>query len=110
MLCSIPTSGRAEFPRLALTSSRRFHRMRAFGASRNCSTVSQLTAAPWRTHSHPVDSLWMASRFGQRIGFLAVDQPRYAEAIDHHAETRGPERLLERNHNRPILGQFVKDP
>src|SRR5688572_20324041 len=50
-----------------------------------------------------------ASPFRRLIGSLAVDQPRYAEAIHEHAKTRGPERFLERHYNPTVLGQFVKD-
>src|SRR5688572_4023488 len=40
---------------------------------------------------------------------LAVDLPRYAEAIDEHAKTRGPERFLQRHDNCPVFPQLVKD-
>jgi hypothetical protein len=51
----------------------------------------------------------MASFFRRSIGSAAVDHPRYAEAIDEHAKTHGPERFLDRHHNPAALGQFVKD-
>src|SRR5438046_2000959 len=50
-----------------------------------------------------------ASRFLGRRGSLAVDQPRYPEAVDDHAKTLGPERLLEWQHHLAVPGQFVKD-
>src|SRR5262249_8077985 len=49
-----------------------------------------------------------ASSFRRLIGSFAIDQPRYAEAINEHAKTRGPERFLERHHDPTALGQFVK--
>src|ERR1700730_225290 len=49
------------------------------------------------------------SLFRRLIGSLAVEQPRYPEAIDKHAKTRGPERFLEWHNNPTVLGQFVKN-
>src|SRR5262245_35379189 len=44
-----------------------------------------------------------------RIGIASVDDPLQAEAIDDHAETRGPEGLLQRHHDPPVLGRTVKE-
>ena len=41
--------------------------------------------------------------FPRRPGSLAVDLPRYAEAIDEHAKTLRPERFLERQTTPPPL-------
>jgi hypothetical protein len=51
-----------------------------------------------------------SSALRRLIGSLAVDQPAYAEAIDEHPKTRGPERFLERHYHSPVLRQVVKDP
>ena len=40
---------------------------------------------------------------------LAVDLPRYAEAVDEHAETRGPGAFLDRHLRLPFIRQWVKD-
>src|ERR1043166_4592918 len=50
-----------------------------------------------------------ASAFRRLIGSFAVDQPRYAEAIDDHAKTCGPERFFERQYNPTVPGQLMKD-
>src|SRR6266496_6523772 len=50
-----------------------------------------------------------ASRLWRLVGTIAVDEPRYPEAIDEHAKPRGPEGLLEGHHNLAVLGQLVKD-
>src|SRR5262245_14674803 len=50
-----------------------------------------------------------ASSFRRLVGSLAVDQPRYAEAINEHAKSGCPERFLEGHHNPAALGQLVKD-
>ena len=43
-------------------------------------------------------------------GSLAVDQPRYAETIDHRAKARSPERLLQWHQDRPVRDERVVDP
>jgi hypothetical protein len=50
------------------------------------------------------------ARFNEGLGaLLAVDHPRYAEAVDEHAETRGPECFLDRHLHLPFIRQCVKD-
>lgn len=41
------------------------------------------------------------------VGSLAVDQPGYAEAIDHHAKKCNPERFLELHHNSAVSPLLV---
>src|ERR1700686_3488474 len=41
--------------------------------------------------------------------FLAVDHPGRAEPVDQHAETDGPERLLDRHPHRSAFRQCVKN-
>src|SRR6185436_18281550 len=42
-------------------------------------------------------------------GSLAVNGPRYAEAIYEHAKADGPERLLKRHFHRPVFCQCRED-
>src|SRR4029450_11355611 len=51
-----------------------------------------------------------AMRSGRwRHGDFAVDQPGDAEAIDDHAEARGPEGLLERHDDLAVLREVAED-
>src|SRR5713226_607343 len=44
-----------------------------------------------------------------RTSLLAINHPRYPESVDHHAESRRPEGLLQRHLNFTALFQFLKD-
>jgi hypothetical protein len=54
--------------------------------------------------------LLVGSMRKELLGRFTIDHPRDPEAIDEHAETRSPKRLLERNYNFSVPGQFVKKP
>lgn len=64
------------------------------GYSRYLKDAPPAKAHPGPLSEPPLGGYWRSLRL---VGTLAVDQPRYAEAVDDHAKTLGPEGFLERH-------------